>query len=98
MSTHAVSITNVAKSELANFDPVLARAQAKFEFKLAEVDIQLEKSIETVLQKTRSMEQAVVGPAHRFGATLSGVQEVIQYLSGELEPLQNDGDASSTPK
>ena len=97
-STHAVSLTDAAKTELANFDPVLAYAQAKYEFKLAEIDVHVEKAIATILRKSANVQHALVRPAHRFGATLSGVREVIQYLSGELETTQTADDASSTPK
>jgi hypothetical protein len=97
-SKQAVSLTGTAKTQLTNFDPVLARAHAKYEFKLAEIDAHMEKSIATVLSRTRSLENAVVGPAHRIGATLSGVHEVIQYLSGEVAAeAAQDQDKNSTP-
>jgi uncharacterized protein YhaN len=97
-SSQAVTLTDAAKTHLTKFEAVLARAQAKYEFKLAEIDVQMEKSIATVVRETQKMEHALTSPAHRFGATLSGVQEVIHYLSGAPEPDQTAGDASSTPK
>jgi hypothetical protein len=96
-SVQAVEVTEVLKDQLARFEPVLARAQSKYEFRLAQVDVQLEKGIATVLRETEKVQAALVHPAGRLrsmGATLSGVQQVIQYLSGEL----NGGDASSRPK
>ena len=97
-SGQAVTLTNAAKTHLNSFEPVLARAQAKYEFKLAEIDVQMEKSITTVVRQTQKMQHAVTAPAHRFGATLSGIHEVIHYLSGGLEADQTAGDASSMPK
>jgi len=96
-STQAVEVTEVIKDQLTRFDPVLAKAQSEYEFRLAQVDVQLEKGITTVLRETERIQAALVHPAGKvrsMGATLSGVQQVIQYLSGEL----SGGDASSRPK
>jgi hypothetical protein len=74
-STQAVEVTEVVKDQLAKFDPVLARAQSKYEFRLAQVDVQLEKGIATVLRETERIQAALVHPAGRLrsmGATLSG--------------------------
>ena len=94
-SSRTVELTDTLKTHLNNFEPVLARTQAKYEFKLAEADIHIEKSINTVVRKTQQVHRAVTGPAHRFGETLSGIHEVIVYLSGEIQPAQNAGDANS---
>ena len=94
-SAHAASISNTVKEDLAHIDPVLARAHAGYEFKLAEIDVQLEKAFSTVLSQTEKLERALVQPAHRIGATLSGFREVAQMFSGDSD--QNADDASSTP-
>lgn len=96
-SAQAIEATELIKEELARFDPVLARAQSKYGFRLAQVDVQLEKGISKLLRETEKVQAALVHPAGRLrsmGATLSGIQQVIQYLSGEL----SGGDASSKPK
>ena len=96
-SVQAVELTEVLKDQLARFDPVLAKAQSKYGFRLAQVDVQLEKGIGTLLRETERVQAALIHPAGRLrsmGATLSGVHQVIQYLSGEL----SGADASSTPK
>jgi hypothetical protein len=95
-SRTAVTLTEGVRAELVQVDPVLARAQAKYEFKLAEIDIQLERSFGKILRKTEQAQRTVIGPAHRVGAMFSGVREVIQFLSGEPERVQNADDASST--
>jgi hypothetical protein len=89
-STQAVALTDKAKSQLANFDPVLARAHSKYEFRLAQIDIHMEKGINKIRDKTESLQTALVRPAHRLGATLAGVFEVINYFGGE----QTAGDAN----
>lgn len=95
-SANAASVSNSVKDDLLHLDPVIARAQAKYEFKLAEVDVQLEKAFSTVLHHTEKMERALVEPAHRVGATLSGIREVAQLFTGEPGPVQTADDASST--
>ena len=97
-SASAVTLTESTKAELVNVDDVICRGQARFEYKLAEIDIQLEKAFGTVLRETERAQQAVLGPANKIGATISGVRDVIQFLSGEAERTQNAADASSTPK
>jgi hypothetical protein len=92
-STHAVSLTEGAKTQLANFDPVLARAHSKYEFRLAQIDVQMEKGLNKLRDKTETLQNSLVRPAHRLGATLAGVFEVVHYFSGE----QTAGDATPTP-
>ena len=93
-STQAVSLTEKAKTQLTNFDPVLARAQSKYEFRLAQIDVQMEKALNKIQTRTASLQGSLVRPAHRLGATLAGVFEVIHYFSGE----QSVDDANPTPK
>ena len=92
-STHAVSLTEGAKTQLANFDPVLARAHSKYEFRLAQIDVQMEKGLNKLRDKTETLQNSLVRPAHRLGATLAGVFEVVHYFSGE----QTAGHATPTP-
>ena len=87
-SAQAVSLTDKAKTQLANFDPVLARAHSKYEFRLAQIDIHMEKGINQILDKTESLQNSLVRPAHRLGATLAGVFEMMNYFGAE----QTSGD------
>jgi len=96
-SAHAASVSTGVKQDLVHIDPILARAHAKYEFKLAEIDVQLDKAFSAVLNQTAKMERAVVQPAHRIGATFAGLREVVQLFSVEPEPAQSADDASSTP-
>ena len=93
-SNHAVSLSEKAKTQLANFDPVLARAQSKYEFRLAQIDVQMEKGLSSIREKTESLQGSVERPSHRLGATLAGIFEVMRYFGGE----QTAADANSTPK
>jgi hypothetical protein len=93
-SNQAVFLTDKAKTQLSNFDPVLTRAHSKYEFRLAQIDVHMEKGINKIREKTESLQDSLVQPAHRLGATLAGVFEVIHYFSGEETA---DG-TSPTPK
>ncbi|HZI50457.1 MAG TPA: hypothetical protein VFE29_01425 [Terriglobia bacterium] len=93
-SIQAASLTEKAKNQLANFDPVLARAQSKYEFRLAQIDVQMDKGLTKLRDKTESLQGSLERPANKLGATLSGVFEVMRVFSGE----QNVDDANPTPK
>lgn len=93
-SIQAVALTDKAKTQLANFDPVLARAHSKYEFRLAQIDIHMEKGINKIRDKTESLQTALVRPAHRLGATLAGVFEMINYFGSE----QASGEAQPAPE
>jgi len=93
-SFQAVAATGAAKEIITDFEPTLARAQSKFGYGLASVDVRLERVHDKVRKRAENVQNAIVRPAHRIGATLSGVQEALQYLSGD----QSAGDANSTLK
>ncbi len=92
-STQAVAATASAKESVAGFEPILARAQSTFGYGLASVDVRLERIHDKVKGGAEKVQNAIVRPAHRVGATLSGVQEALVYLSDQ----SGDG-ATSTPK
>ena len=92
-SLEAVTFTNTAKAQLDKFDPVLAHAHSKLEFRLAQVDVHLERGVATVLDKLDRFQEAVSGPVNRLGATLHGINEVIQYLSGQRSTDNADSSA-----
>lgn len=97
-SMHAVSVTQNAKADLIQLDPIVARVQESYEFKLAEIDVHVEKAISKVLYHTEAFQNAVEGPTRKLAATLAGVSEVVQYFSGERQTDQSESDATSTPK
>ena len=92
-SFQAVSVTEAAKESIIAFEPTLARAQSTFGYGLATVDVRLERIHDKVKTQSEKVQNAIAAPAHRIGATISGVQEVLHYLSGD----QNGDDATSTP-
>jgi hypothetical protein len=92
-SFQAVAATGAAKELLADFEPTLARAQSKFGYRLASVDVRLERVHDRVRSRAEKVQNGIVRPAHRIGATLSGVHEALQYLSD-----QSANGATSTPK
>ena len=93
-SFQAVSATDKAKEMIVAFEPTLARAQSRFGYGLASVDVRLERVHDRVRGRAEKIQNAIVGPAHRIGATMSGVQQALHYLSGD----QSADDATSTPK
>jgi hypothetical protein len=92
-SFKAVAATGAAKEIIADFEPTLARAQSRFGYGLASVDTRLERAHDNLTSRSEKVQNAIVRPAHRIGATLSGVHEAMLYLSGD----QSAGDATSTP-
>jgi hypothetical protein len=99
-SVQAVTVTGYAKDSIVHFEPALARAQSKFGYGLAKIDVRLERIHDKVSHHAARTHDAIVRPAHRIGATLSGVHEVLNHLSGDLnEQIAADvaSDASSTP-
>jgi hypothetical protein len=95
-SFQAVSVTGFARQHIAEFEPTLARAQSTFGYGLAKVDVRLERLHDKVQSQAERSQDAIVRPAHRIGATLSGIQEVLVHLSGEIP--QTGDDANPTPK
>ena len=93
-SFKAVAVTGAAKEVIADFEPTLARAQSKFGYGLASVDVRLERAHDKFKSRAEKVQGAIVRPAHRIGATLSGVQEALHHLSDE----QTADDATSTLK
>ena len=92
-SFQAVAATGAAQEIIADFEPTLARAQSKLGYGLASVDVRFERVHDRVRSRAEKVQSSIVGPAHRIGATISGVQEALIYLSD-----QSAGDATSTPK
>lgn len=92
-SFQAVSVTGFAKERIVKFEPTLARAQSTFGYGLAKVDVRLERLHDKIQSQAERSQYAIIVPAHRIGATLSGIHEVLHHLSGEIAD-----DASPTPK
>jgi hypothetical protein len=89
-SLQAVTLTDTAKTQLDKFDPVLAHAHSKLGFRLAQVDIHFERGVATVLNKADRFQNAISDPVNRLSATLHGISEVVQYLSGQRSTDQAD--------
>jgi hypothetical protein len=97
-SVQAVAVTGFAKESIVDFEPALARAQSKFGYGLAKIDVRLERIHDKVSSQAAKTHDAIVGPAHRIGATLSGVQEVLNHLRGDLNAqIAADGADDANP-
>lgn len=93
-SFQAVAVTEVTKDSVAKFEPTLARAQSTYGYGLAKVDVNLERFHDKLRLQTARAQDALTSPAHKIGATLTGVQEALLYFSGD----QTADGANSTPK
>jgi len=92
-SFQAVAATGAAKEIIADFEPTLARAQSKYGYGLASVDVRLEKAHDRIRNRAEKIQCGIVRPAHRIGATIAGVQEALLSLNDS----RNGDDATSTP-
>jgi hypothetical protein len=90
VSLQAISVTETGKRKLAEFEPALAAAQSKYGFRLAQVDVQCERSLSRIQHEVGRVQDALVLPIERIGATLAGVEGILGYLSAE----QSDADAN----
>jgi hypothetical protein len=93
-SFQAVTVSDTVKTQLHEFEPKLIRAQSSWEFRLAQVDVQMEKGIAMILDKTEKFNKAVEEPVTRLGSILSAVREAVQFLSG----TKDDEDSRTPPK
>jgi hypothetical protein len=95
VSEQAVSVTNLAKKQIVEFEPVLAQAQSTFGFRLAQLDVRFERVCDAVSMQAEKAQTAIVEPAEKIGAAASNLSGVLQ-LSRLLGAPENDSDASST--
>ena len=87
-SEQAVSVTEAAKQQLAEFDPVLENMQARYQFTLAKIDTRVERFAENISYSTQYVRDVVSGPVDRFTAFTSGVRTLL----GIVTPDRDDED------
>jgi hypothetical protein len=92
-SSQAVTLTDATQKRLNQFEPILARAQSQFGYGLAKVDVRVESLCENIRHHSGRAQDTVLAPARHIGAVMSGVREVLEYLTGS----RNGADANSTP-
>jgi hypothetical protein len=75
-SEEIVMLTATAKERVASCDPVLTRAQARYEYTLARVDTKLEKLEVGIAERMYKLRNQVEGPAARIAAFAAGMRGV----------------------
>ena len=80
-SERAVSVTELTKQKMAEFDPELENLQARYEFLLAKIDTNIERITLSVSGNATRVRDAVTRPAEQFAAVASGVQSVLRFIA-----------------
>jgi hypothetical protein len=94
-SAQAVSVTELAKKQIVEFEPILAQAQSTFGFRMAQLDVRFERVCEAVSMQAEKTQTAIVEPVEKIGAAASNLSGVLQ-ISRLLGASENDSDATST--
>ena len=95
-SAQAVMLTNAAKEQLTEFEPVLARAQSSVGFGLAKIDVRFERLCNAVSVQAEKTQNAIIQPAERIASVAAGLQSVMQFTQS-LGAVETGSDANSKP-
>jgi hypothetical protein len=79
----AVTITEGTKQRIAEFEPVMAKAQDSFGRTLDMVDAKLEETAKRMDTSARKIRDAVAKPAVSTMAFVAGVMKVIETIRDE---------------
>jgi hypothetical protein len=80
---HAVSVTGATKQRMAEFDPVLERAQERYALALAQTDSKLENAAEQVSNGARKVRDVVAKPAFSAMAFVAGLSSALNSFDPE---------------
>jgi hypothetical protein len=95
-SVQAIAITDMTRERINSFEPVLARAESKYGYGLAKVDIRVEDFCENVRTYMQSAQRRVEDPCHQIGSAMLVVRDLLERFSGVL-PEKSDDSATATP-
>jgi hypothetical protein len=95
-SAQAAALTGAVKEQIADFEPVLARAQSAVGFGLAKIDVRFERFCNAVSVQAEKTQNAIIRPAGKIQAAASGLQGVLE-VTQLLGAAETDSDANSTP-
>lgn len=87
-SEQAVSVTELTKQKMTEFEPQFANFQTRYEFMLAQIDARVERVTTGISEKVTDVRDAVIEPAERFAATAAGIQSMLSFVA----PQSNNGD------
>ena len=82
-SEQAVTVTEMTKQKMTEYDPVLDDLQSRYAFMLASLDTRVERVTETVTETATRARDAVIEPAEKFSNVASGVKNALSFLSPE---------------
>jgi len=82
-TAQAASATETTKLKMAEFDPVLQRAQENYRRKLVEVDAKLEKAANNINTAAQQVRDVVSKPAFSVATFAAGVAKVLQEPESE---------------
>jgi phosphoenolpyruvate carboxylase len=82
-AAQAAAATETTKATIAEFDPVLQRAQENYRRKLVEVDSKLEKAADEINTTARQVRDIVSKPAFSVATFAAGVAKVLQEPESE---------------
>ena len=74
---HAVSVTEAAKQQMAEFEPALGRVQERYAFALAKVDSKLNDAAEEISTGSRRMRDVVAKPAFSILTFAAGLSRAL---------------------
>ena len=80
-SEQAVIVTEATKQKMADLEPLLDDAQARYGFMLAKLDTRMERLTNTLSDKAVRVRDAVTKPAQKFGSVMEGVQNTLGFLA-----------------
>jgi hypothetical protein len=80
-SSQAAAMTGVAKRQIEELDPILARAQDVYTDGLARIDTKLGAACTTIAKNVESAQDSILRPATRVGMFAAGIQSVVKMAN-----------------
>ena len=80
-SERAVTVTELTKVKMAEFDPAFATFHARFGFMLAKMDHRVERISADISDSAIRVRDAVARPAEKFAIVASGVQSALGFIA-----------------
>lgn len=84
-SAQAVTVTQATKEQIAEFEPVIARAQESYKSSLAQMDSKLEQVADQINTNAQKARDAVSKPAFSVMAFAAGIAKLFENVRGEDE-------------
>jgi len=81
-AAQAAIVTQATKERMAEFEPMMARAQENFTRSLATVDAKLDEVAAEINKNAEVVRDAVAKPAGSVMAFASGLTKVLEHLQG----------------